>query len=151
LPQNEDDARRAVRETLLLLNLAPARVMAPMLGAAFRAPLGMSDITVALYGQTGRGKTVVSALIQQHFGAAMDARHLPLAWEHTANSIEQVLSVAKDVLVVVDEYVPGWSQTENAKLQAKAERVIRAQGNASGRGRMRADTTLRAARPPRGQ
>ena len=149
--ENEEDAKLAVRETLLLLHLAPARVMAPMLGAAVRAPLGTSDITVALYGQTGRGKTEVSALVQQHYGAGMDSRHLPLSWEHTANTIEHVLSVAKDVLAVVDEYVPGGNQGENAKLQAKAERVIRAQGNASGRGRMRADTSLRPVRPPRGQ
>jgi hypothetical protein len=150
-PENDEDAKRAVRETLLLLHLAPARVMATMLGAAFRAPLGTSDITAALFGPTGFGKTEVSAIIEQHFGAGMDSRHLPLSWEHTANTIEHVLSVAKDVLVVVDEYVPGGNQAENAKLQAKAERVIRAQGNASGRGRMRADTTLRPVRPPRGQ
>jgi hypothetical protein len=151
VPENEEDAKRAVREATLLFHSAPARVMAPMLGAAFRAPLGNSDITVALYGQTGRGKTEESALVQQLFGAGMDARHLPLSWEHTANTIEHVLSVAKDVLTVVDEYVPGGNQGENAKLQAKAERIIRAQGNASGRGRMRADTSLRPVRPPRGQ
>ena len=151
VPDDEEDAKLAVRETLLLLGLAPARVMAALMASAFRAPLGTSDITLALYGPTGRGKTELSAILQQHYGAGMDARHLPLSWEHTANTIEHVLSVAKDVLAVVDEYVPGGNQGENAKLQAKAERVIRAQGNASGRGRMRADTSLRPVRPPRGQ
>jgi hypothetical protein len=65
--------------------------------------------------------------------------------------LEAVLSSGKDVLVTIDEYVPGESQGARAILQAKAERIIRAQGNASGRGRMRADTTLRRVRPPRGQ
>src|SRR5215475_10361667 len=53
------------------------------------------------------------------------SRHLPLAWESTANTIEDVLSAGKYVLVVVDEYVPGESFGDRAKLQAKAERVIR--------------------------
>jgi hypothetical protein len=47
--------------------------------------------------------------------------------------------------------VPGESQNARNELQAKAERVFRAIGNHSGRGRMRADGTLKPARPPRGQ
>jgi hypothetical protein len=150
-PEDQGSLRRAVAASLDLLRLAPARVMAAALGAAYRAPLGDSDITVGLWGKTGHGKTETAALVQQHYGAKMDARHLPLSWESTANTIEGVLSAAKDVLTVVDEYVPGEISAERAKLQAKSERVIRAQGNASGRGRMRSDTTLRPVRPPRGQ
>jgi hypothetical protein len=125
--------------------------MAPLLAAIYRAPLCESDITVALCGQTGRGKTELAAIAQRHFGAHMDARHLPLSWESTANTLESVLSAGKDVLVTCDEYVPGESQGTRAMLQAKAERIIRAVGNATGRGRMRSDTSLRRVRPPRGQ
>lgn len=39
---------------------------------------------------------------------------------------------------------------ERQRLNAKADRVFRAQGNRSGRGRMRADTRLHQSRPPRG-
>jgi hypothetical protein len=134
-PEDDADLKRAVRESLLpLQSLAPMRVMAPLMGAVYRAPLSNSDITVALYGQTGRGKTELAAIVQQHFGANMDARRLPLAWESTANTLEMVLSAGKDVLVTVDEYVPGESPGARAMLQAKAERIIRAQGNATAAG-----------------
>lgn len=103
------------------------------------------------WGKTGHGETAFAAIAQQRYGPKMDADHLPLAWESTANTIEAVLSAAKDVPVVVDEYVPGESTHASAKLQEKAERVIRSVGHASGRGRMRADTALRPARPPRCQ
>jgi hypothetical protein len=150
-PEDAADRKRAVRESLLLELLAPKRVIAPLLGAIYRAPLGGSDITVALNAPTGRGKTETAAIAQQHFGAGMDARRLPLAWESTSNVLEVVLSAGKDVLVTIDEYVPGESYGARSLLQGKAERVIRAQGNATGRGRMRADTSLRRVRPPRGQ
>jgi hypothetical protein len=150
-----DDAKslvQAVRAQLLLQTLAPMRIMAPLLAAAYRAPLGESDITAAPWGRTGHFKTEAAILVQQHFGAGMDARHLPLSWVHdTANTIEHVLSVGKDIVTVVDEYVHGETPAGRATMQTKVERVIRAQGNASGRGRMRADTTLRPPRPPRGQ
>ena len=150
-PENDASLQQAVRRSLLLWHLAPPRVMAAALGALFRAPIGKSDITVGFYGKTGAGKTETAALLQQHFGPGMDARNLPLAWESTANTIEDVLSAGKDVLTVVDEYVPGENSGDRARLQAKAERVIRAQGNATGRGRMRPDGTLRRVKPPRGQ
>src|SRR5262245_47477428 len=127
------------------------RLIAPLFGAVYRAPIGGSDITVALWGRTGHGKSELAALAQQHFGAGMDARHLPVAWSSTGNTLEAVASAAKDAVLVVDEYVPGESQSDRARMQGAAERLIRAAGNASGRGRMRPDGTLRRARPPRCQ
>jgi hypothetical protein len=149
--QDEADLLKAARECILLHKVAPMRVLAPMMGAAYRAPLGPSDISGHAWGPTGRGKSEVAAIVQQHFGPGLNARHLPMSWEDTANTVEMVLSIAKDTLVVVDEYVPGETQAARASKQQKAERVFRAQGNATGRARMRADTSLRAPRPPRGQ
>ena len=148
-PENDRALKAAVIKQLMLVDLAPTRISGPMLVAAYRAPLGGSNVTIAPWGRTGGGKTAFAAVIQQHFGPEMDAQHLPLHWESTANAIEAVLSAAKDVATVLDEYVPGEGLGDGARLQAKAERVIRAVGNASGRGRMRADLTLRPARPPR--
>jgi hypothetical protein len=147
------DAQRvsAVQASLAVRHLAPLRVIAPLLGAVYRAPIGGSDITVALWGRTGHGKSELAALAQQHYGAGMDARHLPLAWSSTGNTLEAVASAAKDAVLVVDEFVPGESHSDRARMQGAAERLIRAAGNASGRGRMRPDGTLRRARPPRCQ
>src|SRR5207253_10169721 len=56
----------------------------------------------------------------------------------------------KDALVVIDDYVPAGSSVEAHRLHAKADRVLRAQGNNSGRQRMQRDTSLRPPRSPRG-
>src|SRR5262249_2926706 len=57
---------------------------------------------------------------------------------------------AKDVLLVVDDFAPHGPQTDVQRLHAAADRVLRGQGNNAGRLRMRADATLRPAKPPRG-
>jgi len=150
-PASEALRVSAVQASLAVRQVAPMRVIAPLFGAIYRAPIGGSDITVALWGRTGHGKSELAALAQQHYGASMDARHLPVAWSSTANTLEAVASAAKDAVLVVDEYVPGDSQSDRARMQGAAERLIRGVGNASGRGRMRPDGTLRAARPPRCQ
>jgi Domain of unknown function (DUF927) len=131
-PEDDADLKWAVRQSLLLELLAPMRVIAPLLGAVYRAPIGGSDITVALNAPTGRGKTEIAAIAHQHLGAGMDARHLPLSWESTANVLEMVLSAGKDVPVVIDEYVPGESYGARSSLQGKAERVIRGPGQRHG-------------------
>ena len=59
-------------------------------------------------------------------------------------------SAARDAVLVVDDYVPTGSAAERAQLKAKAERLLRAQGNNSGRGRLRPDGTMRPSRPPAG-
>jgi hypothetical protein len=56
--------------------------------------------------------------------------------------------LTKDVVLLIDDYAP--TAGEFADLQRKAERVLRSQGNLSGRGRLRADLGLRPTMPPRG-
>jgi len=119
-PEDKESLQKAVRRSLLLMTLAPPRVMAAALGAVYRAPIGSSDITVGLYGGTGHGKTEMAALLQQHYGPGMDARNLPLEWESTANVIEDVLSAGKDVLVVVDEYWSWLTSMCPARIQSIA-------------------------------
>jgi hypothetical protein len=79
----------------------------------------------------------------------MDARHLPANWQGTANALEAIAFAAKDTLLVVDEFTPMDSTTAQV-LHRTAERLLRAQANHTGRQRMRADTSLRQAKPPRG-
>ena len=57
---------------------------------------------------------------------------------------------AKDTLLVVDEFTPRGSRAEVQRFHQAAERVLRGQGNGSGRQRLRADTSFRSGRPPRG-
>lgn len=142
--------RAAVRASLRLLEVAPDRVSVPLLAATYRAVLGTTDLSVHLAGPTGVLKTELAALVQQHFGAAMDSRNLPGSWSSTGNLLEAVAFAAKDAVFVVDDFAPAGSAGDVQRLQRDADRLLRAQGNSSGRQRMRADTTLRPPKPPRG-
>ncbi|MCC7104771.1 MAG: DUF927 domain-containing protein, partial [Chloroflexi bacterium] len=122
----------------------------PVSGAAYRAVPGAADFSAHLAGPTGAGKSELAALVQQHWGAGLDARHLPGAWSSTGNALEGVAFAAKDALLSVDDFAPNGSQADVQRYHRDADRVFRGQGNNAGRLRLRADATLRAARPPRG-
>ena len=128
---------RAVQASLALLELAPARITFPLLAAVYRSVLAPSDCSLHLVGQTGIFKSELAALSQQHFGAGMDARHLPASWASTGNALEAIAFAAKDALLVVDDFAPHGNAGDVARLNREAERVLRAQGNSSGRQRMR--------------
>jgi hypothetical protein len=140
----------AIRASLTILEVAPDRITVPLMGGLFRAVLGPADYALHLAGPTGVGKTELAALVQQHHGAGLDARHLPGSWTSTGNAIEGLAFAAKDAILAVDDFAPGGTVAEAARMHREAGRVLRAQGNRAGRLRMRADTTLRPAKPPRG-
>ena len=70
------------------------------------AILGGADFSTFLYGPTGVFKTELSALIEQHFGAGFDSRHLPANFTSTANASESLAFAAKDAILVVDKLHP---------------------------------------------
>lgn len=148
-PKEGQPLKEAVRASLKLLEVAPADVMVPILAAIYRAPLGQADFSLHLWGATGTGKTELAALAQQHFGAAMDARHLPGSWSSTGNALEMLAFLAKDALLVVDDFAPSGPAHERQRLDREAGRFLRAQGNLAARQRLRADATLRPPKPPR--
>ena len=147
-PTKGEACRDGVRESLSILNLAPDHVTVPVLGAVYRALFGPLDSSIWLAGPTGGGKSEIAALAQQHFGATMDARQLPESWISTA--MEGTAFMLKDALLVIDDFAPDGSMYDVQRLHATAGAVIRRQGNRQGRARMRADTSLRRAKPPRG-
>jgi hypothetical protein len=149
-PATGDAQRQAVRSSLGTLNLAPDAVSVPLLGAVYRAVLGGVDFGLHLAGQTGAGKSELAAIMQHHFGAGLDSRNLPGSWSSTANALEGLAFAGKDVLITVDDFAPEGSSHDIARYHATAARLLRAQGNSAGRGRMRADGSLRPDKPPRG-
>jgi hypothetical protein len=152
LPAPPDDAAApaAIRASLRLLDVAPDAVMIPVYAALWRAVLGNVDCSMHLVGPTGQGKSETAALIQQHWGATMDARHLPASWLSTGNALEGIAFQAKDAVLVVDDFCPAGVKADIARQHKEADRLLRAQGNRSGRQRMRADSSLRPSKPPRG-
>ena len=149
-PPGGDALKKAVRASLKTLDLAPDRITVPLLAAIYRAPLGNVDFALHLAGSTGAGKSELSAVTQQHYGPGLDSRNLPGSWSSTANALEGLAFSAKDALVVVDDFAPEGSSIDIQRYHATAARLFRAQGNGAGRGRMRADGTLRPDKPPRG-
>jgi len=147
-PPEGEQLRVALRASLDLRKVGPQEITVPLLSAAYRAPLGDTDFSEHLVGQTGEGKTALAALVQQHFGLYLDAQDL-ITWESTENYIEAVAFQAKDQVLLVDDFKPRGSVYDQQRLHAKADRVLRAKGNTAGRGRMRPDTTLRPEKPPR--
>ena len=86
-PPTENTLQEAIRASLEILDVAGDTVTVPILAGVYRAVLGLYDLSIFICGETGAGKTEVATLGQQHFGAGMDARHLPASWESTANSL----------------------------------------------------------------
>lgn len=148
-PPEGEALQDAILASLDLMSAAPPSIMAPLLGAVYRAPLGRVDTALHLYGETGGGKTALAALAQQHYGAAMDDRNLPGNWGSTANALERLCHQTADAVTVIDEYVPSADLKQRHALLAAAERIFRGAGNGSGRQRARVDGSLIAARPPR--
>ena len=84
-----------------------------------------------------------------HYGKAFDFDNLPGTWFSTATFIEAQLYRAKDVLLVIDNYVPPNSSHEHRDLRAKALRVLQTIGDRQARGRCNAEAEERPQRRPR--
>lgn len=141
----------AVRASLSLLEVAPFDVMVPQLAAAYRAPLPVpTETSIFSVGRSGSLKTALAALICQHFGAGLDHRNLAASWNSTANAIEAITFSLANVVAVIDDYAPQ-AVEDPRRLASTADRVMRGVANSSGRDRLRADSTLRPAKPPRAQ
>ena len=146
----DENPCEAVQATLAIRRVAPDKIIVPLIACIARAIIGKTAFSLLLEGFTGVHKTGLAALAQQHFGSTMDEGSLPGSWTSTANSLEMMASAARDAVLVVDDYVPPGSMAERSQLKAKAERLLRAQGNNTGRGRLRPDGSMRPSRPPAG-
>jgi hypothetical protein len=89
-------------------------------------------------------------VLQGFWGPKFDGAHLPANWSSTGNALEKTAFLAKDCLLVVDDFVARGTKQEVAKTHTNAERLLRAQGNQSGRSRMTSTAEIRNAFYPRG-
>ena len=135
---------------------APREIILTLLAFTFLTPLGeflrqagcMPRFVLNLIGRTGTRKSTLAALFLSFFGS-FNSGNLPLSFRDTANSIIHNSFALKDVLTCIDDFHPSGRDDEK-KLTATAQSIMRAYGDRTGRGRLRADSTLMEARPPLG-
>lgn len=148
----KNEISEAIRNSMGMLELGPAEICFPCFAAIYRAPLNhikKPDFSIFLAGASGVFKTELSALLQAHFGKGFSRLSLPENWTSTANALEKNAFLAKDVLFVIDDFAPTGGRADIEVLQRKAERLIRAQGNQAGRGRLSSTCETRAQYYPR--
>lgn len=143
------ELREALRASAEMIEVGDRAITLPLFGAIWRAALGECDFSVFLIGETGSYKSSLAAVAQRHFGANFNRERLPASWASTANFLENLAFRAKDAILVIDDFRPA-THSFDRELQREAERIFRAQGNRSGRGRMNADGSERPTRAPRG-
>lgn len=157
LPEGAGDPAEAMTWSLKTLEVAPENVTIPLFAQVYLAPLceplrqaGIEPSFVEwLLGQTGVMKSTLAGVYLCHFGR-FTGKELPACFRDTANAIEKKAFVAKDALLVVDDYHPVGKKDDARRMLAIAEQLLRSYGDRYGRTRMKADTTLRAAYVPRG-
>lgn len=152
LPEGEQ-LKNAIRASMRLLAVTRPEIAYPLLAAIYRAPLGEAlpiDFSLFISGPTGVQKSELSAIAQAHWGAGFNGKNLPASWSSTANALEKLAFLAKDAILVIDDFVLHGGVGDIQKLYKEADRILRAQGNIAGRTRMNADGSLKAAYHPRG-
>ena len=148
--QESGDKKTAVRASLNLSTLGPAEICWPLLLAVYRAAIDECDFGAHLSGKTGTFKSEFCSLLQSHFGAEMDARHLPANWSSTGNALEKQAFVCKNAVLVVDDYVPTANAWHSKTLNKVADQLFRGQGNQAGRARLNDTSRLQTTYFPRG-
>ncbi|MGN0998783.1 MAG: hypothetical protein ACI4PO_04450 [Faecousia sp.] len=141
---------------MLQMMPAPEEITLPLLAFTFLTPLNHflklagcePKFVLFLIGKTGSRKSTLAALFLSFFGRFTGAE-LPLSFRDTANSILHNAFTLKDVLTCIDDFHPAGKQEEQ-KLTATAQSIMRAYGDRTGKGRLRADSTPMDSRPPQG-
>jgi len=152
LPAQPEELPQALRASLEMLGVGPLRVTLPLWAAMYLAPLSsilQLDLSVFLEGPSGVLKSTLAALCLSHYGE-FSCSSPPASWQSTANSLERLAFLAKDAALWIDDFHPSSDPRTARAMEGVMDRLIRAQGDRTGRGRMRADGSLRPTCPPRG-
>lgn len=155
LPRGMDvDERTAIKASLDMLEVAHARVSAPLFLITYLSPLTtilpkMPGFCAYLYGESGKRKTSVALIGLLHFGADFTDQNLP-SFADTKASFERVAFQRKDALTILDDYPPSRNKHSEYELERMAQDVIRNYGNRTARGRLSRELEARQRYYPRG-
>lgn len=152
LPQPKGDAKTAIEKSFEFLYIGDLPVTLPLLTAVYLAPLNPfleTCFTLWYVGPTGALKSVLSGLALSHYGN-FSHKTLPASWRDTKNQLEKLLFLAKDILLVIDDWAPAEDINSMREMESKAEYIIRAQGNRQAKGRMKPNMSSQTIFIPRG-
>lgn len=149
-PARGEDIIGAYQVALDLLDAFPRHLTVPLLGAIIASVMGDPDYSVYITGQSGCFKSEITGIAMSFFGQGFNRLTMPANWDDTGNALLSKAFTAKDAAFAIDDFAPNGQKRHDEELHAKAERVFRAAGNRTGRGRLQSDMTERAAKEPRG-
>lgn len=146
----------AAMQSMMLQTIMKEEIGVALLGVSYLAPLrefmNQMDIVPAfalfLYGESGTHKTTAAALAMSHFGN-FHAKNPPASFNDTGNQIRKKAFLVKDMPLLVDDYHPVSSIQEKRQMAATAQALSRSFGDGADRGRLNADSTIKASTPPR--
>jgi hypothetical protein len=152
-PPIGEELKKSFKASLSLLEAAPKHIAFTLLATVYRSVLAEChpvDYSIFVSGPTGCFKSSVIGVVQAHFGSQFKFGRLPDNWTSTENSLEKKSFLLKDCIFTIDEWTANGTNAEADRLRAKAERILRSQGNQAGRGRMSSNLDMRAEYYPRG-
>jgi hypothetical protein len=150
LPTQPEDPAGAMRASLRFLAVGPETVTVPFWAAVYLAPIAeilYPAFVLWAYGVSGAMKSTLAALALSHYGSFTD-RDLFL-WGSTRNYLEKLCFLAKDALLVIDDFCPQSDPHRAREMEQNAAHIVRAVGNRAGRGRLAGDLSLRTVYRPR--
>ena len=153
---NGHTAQDGYRASRALTDVMAEHLAIPLLCCVYLAPLrsflmeaGIPPAFAAyIVGRSGTRKSTAAALAMSHYGN-FTSKTPPASFHDTANAVRIKAFALKDMPLLVDDYHPTQSQQERRRMEGMAQELVRAFGDNSDRGRMNADRTLQAAKPPR--
>lgn len=140
-PRKEIDIKLAAQQSLNLLNVVGKGIGYILLGLVFLCPLlefigegvKLPEFVVWLYGLTGTRKTTIAKLFAAHFGNFEN--RVTASFNDTYTSIELKAHKLKDSLMLLDDFCPQQSYRETQNINTIAEKIVRAYGDRTSRGR----------------
>ncbi|MFR9806451.1 hypothetical protein ACL02T_29805 [Pseudonocardia sp. RS010] len=147
---DRDGLGEALAASFALMDTIPDRLAVPMLGAAYRACLGYSRVTILPVGGPSSGKTGLAAVGQQHYCPAARYDHLPFgAGEDAATltSLEEHRFTVGDMLTIVDDGAP---DRGTEALGRRLNVLARSQAEQRGKDRGARTGGIRPEHKPRG-
>lgn len=156
LPRENRDIGIAINQVLRLLEVVEKRIAYVLLSLVYLCPLlefigqksKLPEFVVWLYGSTGTHKTTIAKLFLSHFGNFNSG--VPASFNDTYASIERKAYKLKDSLLLLDDFCPQQSKRETQNINTIAEKVVRAYGDRTSRGRLTVTMESQTQFVPRG-